>query len=105
MDYYHFTFVIVEADRDISSTSFTIAIEKGIGDYSVSMSDAEKSAINLAKAVLMKRMASYNPKYDFRLRGCLKTIVNGSEFAEGNNDSRNHEHFVGGFCSHFIVSA
>lgn len=68
MDYYHFTFVIVEADRDISSTSFTIAIEKGIGDYSVSMSDAEKSAINLAKAVLMKRMASYNPKYDFRLR-------------------------------------
>ena len=29
------------------------------------------------------------------LRGCLKTIVNGSEFSESDNDSCNHEHFVG----------
>lgn len=32
-------------------------------------------------------------------------IVNGSEFAEGYNNSRYHEHFVGGFCRLFVVSA
>lgn len=32
---------------------------------------------------------------DEKLRGCLKTIVNGSEFSESDNDSCNHEHFVG----------
>lgn len=40
-----------------------------------------------------------------KIRGCLKTIVNGSEFAEGNNDSRNHEHFVGGFSRLLVISA
>lgn len=29
------------------------------------------------------------------VRGCLKTIVNGREFSESDNDSCNHEHFVG----------
>lgn len=43
-------------------------------------------------------------KWLFRVR-CLKTIVNGSELAEGNNDSRNHEHFVGGFCRLLVISA
>ena len=30
-----------------------------------------------------------------KFRGCLKTIVNGREFSESDNDSCNHEHFVG----------
>ena len=29
------------------------------------------------------------------LRACLKTIVNRSEFSERNNNSCDHEHFVG----------
>ena len=29
------------------------------------------------------------------LKGCLKTIVNRSEFSERNNNSCDHEHFVG----------
>lgn len=32
---------------------------------------------------------------DMIIRGCLKMIVNGSEFSESDNDSCNHEHFVG----------
>ncbi len=28
------------------------------------------------------------------LRGCLKTIVNGSEFSESNDDSSNHKHLI-----------
>lgn len=32
-------------------------------------------------------------------------IVNSGEFTEGDNNRRNHEHFVGGFCHHFVVSA
>ena len=32
-------------------------------------------------------------------------IVNGSEFTQGDDNSRNHEHFVGGFCRLFVVSA
>lgn len=68
MEYYHFEFIIVEADKDLSSLSFTIAIEKGIGEYGVSPEEAESKAIDLAKGILMKRMASFNPKYDFRLK-------------------------------------
>ena len=30
-----------------------------------------------------------------KLRACLKTIVNRSEFSESNYNSRHHEHFVG----------
>ena len=37
-------------------------------------------------------------------RGCLKTIVNGSEFSESDNDSCNHEHFVGRFRRFLVVS-
>lgn len=68
MEYYHFEFIIVEADKDISSLSFTIAIEKGIGEYGISLKEAESKAIDLAKGILMKQMASFNPKYDFRLK-------------------------------------
>ena len=38
-------------------------------------------------------------------RGCLKTIVNGSEFSECYDYGCDHEHFVGGFCRLFVVSA
>ena len=68
MEYYHFSFIIVEADKDISSKAFTIAVEKGLGDYGVSIKEAEVEAIELAKGVFMKQMASFNPKYDFRLK-------------------------------------
>ncbi len=68
MDYYHFEFIIVEADKDISSEAFTIAIEKGLGDYGITLEEAEVKAIKLAKGILMKQIASFNPKYDFRLR-------------------------------------
>ncbi len=29
-------------------------------------------------------------------------LVNGSDLTEGDNNSRNHEHFIGGFCRLFV---
>ena len=43
--------------------------------------------------------------YQQSVRGCLKMIVNRGEFTEGDNNRRKHEHFVGRFCHHFVVSA
>lgn len=56
-----------------------------------------KTSVTGAFWPIYKSIKRFNPKYIFTttLRGCLKTIVNGSEFSESDNDSCNHEHFVG----------
>lgn len=39
--------------------------------------------------------AMYGVPKEKIIRACLKTIVNRSEFSERNNNSCDHEHFVG----------
>ena len=43
--------------------------------------------------------------YQTHFRACLKTIVNRSEFSESNNNSCDHEHFVGRFCRFLVIPA
>ena len=54
--------------------------------YEIIPSDTENS-ISCVKFTM--------PSDDNKLRACLKTIVNRSEFSESNYNSRHHEHFVG----------
>lgn len=48
--------------------------------------------VEITEAVLYNDGETYPAK---QIRGCLKTIVNGSEFSESDHDSSNHKHFIG----------
>ncbi len=61
---------------------------------------------SIIMAIESYRTANHAPPETMsQLRGCLKTIVKGSEFSECYDYGCDHEHFVGGFCRLFVVSA
>lgn len=92
----------------ISTLTF---IDVEIAEHFKSVVTVAHIYISVASSICPKAQSIsyiYSKTISFRwdsFRGCLKTIVNGSEFAKGNNYRRHHEHFVGRFSRLFIVSA